>query len=83
MTDPQIVDYSVYTGVMDNGQEILVQIFSSPESGKFLVGQIATQSAVAAAASAAASTTVQKEFFYAHRMDAVQQNRRANHVGLQ
>ena len=27
MTDPQIVDHSVYTGVMDNGQEILVQIF--------------------------------------------------------
>ena len=44
MTDPQIVDYSVYTGVMDNGQEILVQIFSSPESGKFLMGQIAFRS---------------------------------------
>jgi hypothetical protein len=41
MTDPQIVDYSVYTGVMDNGQEILVQIFTSPKSGKFLLGQIA------------------------------------------
>jgi hypothetical protein len=41
MTNPQIVDYSVYTGVMDNGQEILVQIFTSPESGKFLLGQIA------------------------------------------
>jgi hypothetical protein len=45
MTDPQIFDYSVYTGVMDNGQEILVQIFSSPESGKFLMGQIAFRSA--------------------------------------
>jgi hypothetical protein len=45
MTDPQIVDYSVYTGVMDNGQEILVQIFTSPESGKFLLGQIAFRSA--------------------------------------
>ena len=47
MTEPQIVDYSVYTGVMDNGQEILVQIFSSPESGKFLLGQIAFRSATA------------------------------------
>ncbi len=45
MTEPQIVDYSVYTGVMDNGQEILVQIFTSPESGKFLLGQIAFRSA--------------------------------------
>ena len=45
MTDPQIVDYSVYTGVMDNGQEILVQIFSSPESGKFLMRQIAFRTA--------------------------------------
>ena len=41
MTDIQIFDYSVYTGVMDNGQEILVQIFTSPESGEFLLGQIA------------------------------------------
>jgi hypothetical protein len=47
MTEPQIVDYSVYTGVMDNGQEILVQIFTSPESGKFLLGQIAFRSATA------------------------------------
>jgi hypothetical protein len=45
MTEPQIFDYSVYTGVMDNGQEILVQIFTSPESGKFLLGQIAFRSA--------------------------------------
>ena len=45
MTDIQIFDYSVYTGVMDNGQEILVQIFTSPESGKFLLGQIAFRSA--------------------------------------
>jgi hypothetical protein len=45
MTDPQIFDYSVYTGVMDNGQEILVQIFTSPESGKYLMGQIAFRSA--------------------------------------
>ena len=45
MTEPQFFDYSVYTGVMDNGQEILVQIFSSPESGKFLTGQIAFRSA--------------------------------------
>jgi hypothetical protein len=45
MTDIQIFDYSVYTGVMDNGQEILVQIFTSPESGKFLMGQIAFRSA--------------------------------------
>jgi hypothetical protein len=47
MAEPQIVDYSVYTGVMDNGQEILVQIFTSPESGKFLLGQIAFRSATA------------------------------------
>jgi hypothetical protein len=45
MTEPQIVDYSVYTGVMDNGQQILVQIFTSPESGKFLMGQIAFSTA--------------------------------------
>jgi hypothetical protein len=36
-----MTDYSVYTGVMDNGQEILVQIFTNPDSGKFLMGQIA------------------------------------------
>jgi hypothetical protein len=47
MTDIQIFDYSVYTGVMDNGQEILVQIFTSPESGKFLMGQIAFKTATA------------------------------------
>jgi hypothetical protein len=41
MSDIQIFDYSVYTGVMDNGQEILVQIFTNPDSGKFLMGQIA------------------------------------------
>ena len=45
MTDIQIFDYSVYTGVMDNGQQILVQIFTSPESGKFLMGQIAFSTA--------------------------------------
>jgi hypothetical protein len=44
MTDIQIFDYSVYTGVMDNGQEILVQIFTNPDSGKFLMGQIAFKS---------------------------------------
>ena len=47
MTDIQIFDYSVYTGVMDNGQEILVQIFTNPDSGKFLMGQIAFKSAAA------------------------------------
>jgi hypothetical protein len=30
---------------MDNGQQILVQIFTSPESGKFLMGQIAFSTA--------------------------------------
>jgi len=44
MTEIQIFDYSVYTGVMDNGQEILVQIFTNPDSGKFLMGQIAFRS---------------------------------------
>jgi hypothetical protein len=34
MTDIQIFDYSVYTGVMDNGQEILVQIFTKPRVGQ-------------------------------------------------
>jgi hypothetical protein len=34
MTEPQIVDYSVYTGVMDNGQQILVQIFTKPRVGQ-------------------------------------------------
>jgi hypothetical protein len=47
MTDIQIFDYSVYTGVMDNGQEILVQIFTNPKSGKFLLGQIAFRTATA------------------------------------
>jgi hypothetical protein len=44
MTEPQIFDYSVYIGVMDNGQEILVQIFTDPNSGKYLQGQIAFRS---------------------------------------
>lgn len=44
MSEPQFFDYSVYTGVMDNGQEILVQIFTEPESGKYLLGQIAFRS---------------------------------------
>ena len=47
MTEPQIVDYSVYSGVMDNGPQILLQIFTSPESGKFLMGQIAFKTATA------------------------------------
>jgi len=44
MAEPQIFNYSVYTGVMDNGQEILVQIFTEPETGKYLLGQIAFRS---------------------------------------
>ena len=44
MEEPQIFNYSVYTGVMDNGQEVLVQIFTEPESGKYLLGQIAFRS---------------------------------------
>jgi hypothetical protein len=44
MSEPQFFDYSVYTGVMDNGQEILVQIFQEPETGKYLLGQIAFRS---------------------------------------
>ena len=44
MSEPQIFDYSVYIGAMDNGQEILVQIFTEPESGKYLMGQIAFRS---------------------------------------
>ena len=44
MSEPQIFDYSVYIGVMDNGQEILVQIFTEPETGKYLLGQIAFRS---------------------------------------
>ena len=44
MTEPKFYDYSVYTGVMDNGQEILVQIFTDPTDGKFLQGQIAFRS---------------------------------------
>jgi hypothetical protein len=44
MSEPQFFDYSVYTGVMDNGQEILVQIFTEPETGKYLLGQIAFRS---------------------------------------
>jgi len=41
MTGPQIVNYSVYIGTMENGQEILVQIFTDSESGDYLMGQIA------------------------------------------
>jgi hypothetical protein len=44
MSEPQFFDYSVYVGVMDNGQEILVQIFTEPESGKYLMVQIAFRS---------------------------------------
>ena len=44
MSEPQFFDYSVYIGVMDNGQEILVQIFIEPETGKYLLGQIAFRS---------------------------------------
>ena len=44
MSEPQIFDYSVYVGAMDNGQEILVQIFTEPETGKYLLGQIAFRS---------------------------------------
>ena len=44
MSEPQFFDYSVYVGAMDNGQEILVQIFTEPESGKYLMGQIAFRS---------------------------------------
>ena len=44
MSEPQFFDYSVYIGVMDNGQEILVQIFTESESGKYLMGQIAFRS---------------------------------------
>ena len=44
MSEPQFFDYSVYIGVMDNGQEILVQIFTEPETGKYLLGQIAFRS---------------------------------------
>jgi hypothetical protein len=41
MTGPQIVNYSVYIGSMENGQEILVQIFTDSDSGDYLMGQIA------------------------------------------
>ena len=44
MSEPQFFDYSVYIGVMDNGQEILVQIFTESKSGKYLMGQIAFRS---------------------------------------
>jgi hypothetical protein len=41
MTGHQIVNYSVYIGSMENGQEILVQIFTDSDSGDYLMGQIA------------------------------------------
>jgi hypothetical protein len=44
MSEPQFFDYSVYVCAMDNGQEILVQIFTEPETGKYLLGQIAFRS---------------------------------------
>jgi hypothetical protein len=44
MTEPQFFDYSVYIGAMDNGQEILVQIFTDPTDGKYLLGQISFRS---------------------------------------
>jgi hypothetical protein len=45
MTEPQIFKYSVYVGTMDNGQEILVQIFTDSDSGDYLMGQIAFRTA--------------------------------------
>ena len=44
MTDPQIFDYLVLKTVLDNGQEVLVQIFTEPDTGKYLLGQIAFRS---------------------------------------
>ena len=45
MSDHKIVDYSVYVGTMENGQEILVQIFTDSDSGDYLMGQIAFRTA--------------------------------------
>ena len=41
MSEHQTVNYSVYVGTMENGQEILVQIFTDSDSGDYLMGQIA------------------------------------------
>jgi hypothetical protein len=45
MTEPQFFNYSVYVGTMENGQEILVQIFTDFDSGDYLMGQIAFRTA--------------------------------------
>jgi len=45
MTEPKFFNYSVYVGTMENGQEILVQIFTDFDSGDYLMGQIAFRTA--------------------------------------
>lgn len=44
MSDIQFYDYEVYTTALDNGQEVLVQIFRKPESGIVLHAQMAFRS---------------------------------------
>jgi hypothetical protein len=44
MTDPQIFDYEVYRGHLDNGQQIMVQIFREPSTGRVLHSQFAFRS---------------------------------------
>jgi len=41
MSDIQRIDYEVYKARLDNGQEVLVQIFREPETGKVLKAQLA------------------------------------------
>jgi hypothetical protein len=41
MSDHQTYIYEVYTGELENGQQILVQIFREPIEGRVLHSQIA------------------------------------------
>ena len=46
MTDPQIFDYLVLKTVLDNGQEVLVQIFMNGGSeAKYLAGRMSFMTA--------------------------------------
>lgn len=45
MSEVQFFDYEVYTTTLDNGQEVLIQIFRKPESGIVLHAQMAFRTA--------------------------------------
>lgn len=41
MGTPQIFNYETFRGELENGQQVLVQIFREPDSGRVLHSQIA------------------------------------------